>query len=60
MFAKKVFQNIISFCTTEVKLRMYYGMAFPSVRPSVCPSVSHIISTQNLEEKFLSNSHGIW
>ena len=29
------------------------------VRPSVCPSVSHIMSAQYLE-KFLSDSHGTW
>jgi len=45
----------LTFYTPEVKLRTYYGMA--SVRPSVCPSVSHIMSTQYLE-KFLSDSHG--
>jgi len=30
-----------------------------SVRPSVCPSVSHIMSAQYLE-KFMSDSHGTW
>jgi len=53
-------QNV-NFYMPEVKLRTYYGMAFVrlSVRPSVCPSVSHIMSAQYLE-KFLSNSHGSW
>jgi len=53
--------KLILFYTPEVKLRTYYGMAFvrPSVRSSVCPSVSHIMSAQYLE-KFMSDSHGTW
>jgi len=53
-FKKKDSAN---FYQPEVKLWTYYGMA--SVRPTVCPSVSHIMSAQYLE-KFMSNSHGTW
>jgi len=35
---------------------LWYGVR-PSVRLSVCPSVSHIMSAQYLE-KFMSDSHG--
>ena len=55
----------VRFYTPEVKLRTYYGMAFvrlsvrQSVRLSVCPSVSHIMSAQYLE-KFMSDSHDTW
>jgi len=51
------------FYTPEVKL--CYGMASvclsvcPSARLSVCPSVSHIMSAQYLEN-FMSDSHGTW
>ena len=50
---------IILFYTPEVKLRTYFGMAFvhPSVCLSVCPSVSHIMSAQYLEQ-FMRGSHG--
>ena len=37
---------------------LWYGVR-PSVRLSVCPSVSHIMSAQYLE-KFMSDSHGTW